>query len=130
MPFKSVTTGIIPSSSPISDANRAGNHVWMVAIAEDPGTGKIVEGGIEAQTRRVLQNLQMAVNAEGGTLADIVNVQLFLIDRADAAGMNAVYREFFTTPPFPVRATVVVKELLATGLCIEITATAVLPLAR
>ncbi len=40
--------------------------------------------------------------------------------------MNAVYREFFTEQPFPVRATVVVKELLAKGLRIEITATAVL----
>lgn len=127
MPFISVPTGIVPSSSPISDANRAGNHLWMVAIAEDPQTGKIVDGGIEAQTRRVLQNLDMAVTAAGGTLADVVNVQIFLIDSADAAGMNAVYREFFTAPPFPVRATVVVKELLAAGLRIEITATAVLP---
>jgi enamine deaminase RidA (YjgF/YER057c/UK114 family) len=127
MPFTSVPTGIIPSSSPISDANRAGNHLWMVAIAEDPVTGKIVDGGIEAQTRRVLQNLEMAVTAAGGKLSDTVNVQIFLIDKADAAGMNAVYREFFTTPPFPVRATVVVKELLAAGLRIEMTATAVLP---
>jgi enamine deaminase RidA (YjgF/YER057c/UK114 family) len=126
MPFKSIPTGIAPSSAPIADANRAGNHVWMVAIAEDPVTGEIVGGGIEAQTRRTLHNLDMAVKAAGGTLADIVNVQIFLIDSADATGMNAVYREFFTTAPYPVRATVVVKELLAAGLRIEITATAVL----
>lgn len=126
MPFKSITTGITPSSAPIADANRAGNHVWMVAIAEDPETGEIVGGGIEAQTRRTLQNLEMAVTAAGGTMADIVTMQIFLIDSADAKGMNAVYREFFTTAPFPVRATVVVKELLAAGLRIEITATAVL----
>jgi enamine deaminase RidA (YjgF/YER057c/UK114 family) len=125
MPFEPIATGIAPSSSPVSDANRAGNHVWMVAIAEDPATGEIVPGGIEDQTRRTLQNLDQAVRAAGGTLADVVDVRVFLIDRADAKGMNAVYAEFFRGP-YPVRATVVVKELLSEGLRIEITATAVL----
>ena len=70
--------------------------MWLVAIAEDPATGEIVHGGIEEQTRRTLMNLDQAVRAAGGTLADIVSVQVFLIDRADAKGMNAVYREFFS----------------------------------
>lgn len=125
MPFETIKTGIAPSSAPVSDANRADNHVWLVAIAEDPATGEIVSGGIEEQTRQTLMNLDQAVRAAGGTLADVVNVQVFLIDRADAKGMNAVYREFFTAP-YPVRATVVVKELLADGLRVEMTATAVL----
>ncbi len=124
--IEKVETGIAPSSAPISDAVRAGKHVWLVAIAEDPATGDIVSGGIEAQTRRCLQNLEIGVRAAGGTLANLVMVQIFLTDSADAAGMNAVYREFFTTEPYPVRATVVVKELLAKGLNIEITAQAVL----
>jgi 2-iminobutanoate/2-iminopropanoate deaminase len=125
MPFEPIATGIAPSSAPVSDANRAGNHVWLVAIAEDPVTGEIVQGGIEAQTRQTLLNLDQAVRAAGGTLADIVDVRVFLIDRSDARGMNAVYAEFFKKP-YPVRATVVVKELPADGLSIEITATAVL----
>lgn len=126
MPFDSIATGIAPSSAPISDANRAGNHVWLVAIAEDPKTGEIVQGGIEDQTRQTLRNLDQAVRAAGGTLADVVDLRVFLIERADAKGMNKVYAEFFTIKPYPVRATVVVKELLADGLRIEITATAVL----
>jgi 2-iminobutanoate/2-iminopropanoate deaminase len=126
MPFEAVDTGIAPSSAPISDANRAGNLVWLVAVSEDPATGKIVAGSIEEQTRRTLMNLEQGVRAAGGTLADIVDVRVFLIDRADAKGMNAVYAEFFTTRPYPVRATVVVKELLADGLRVEMTATAVL----
>ena len=121
-----IETGIAPSSAPISDAVRAGRHVWLVAIAEDPVTGEIVEGDIEAQTRRCIQNLEIGVKAAGGTLANLAMVQIFLVDSADSSGMNAVYREFFTQQPFPVRATVVVKELLAKGLKIEITATAVL----
>ena len=121
-----IETGIAPSSSPVSDAVRAGKQVWLVAIAEDPVSGDIVSGGIDAQARRCLDNLEIALKAAGGTLANLVMVQIFLIDSADASGMNAVYREFFTAQPYPVRATVVVKELLAKGLLIELTATAVL----
>lgn len=120
-----IDTGMAPSSSPVSDAVRAGKQVWLVAIAEDPDSGAIVTGGIEAQTRRTLQNLDMAVRAAGGTLANVVQVQVFLIDAADSKGMNAVYAEFFRQP-YPVRATVVVKQLLAEGLRVEMLATAVM----
>jgi 2-iminobutanoate/2-iminopropanoate deaminase len=121
-----IETGIAPSSAPISDAVRAGKHLWLVAIAEDPTTGEIVEGGIEVQARRCLDNLVIALEAAGGTLRNLAMVQIFLVDSADAPGMNAVYREYITEQPYPVRATVVVKELLAKGLRIEMTATAVL----
>jgi len=121
-----VETGIAPSSAPINDAVRAGKHLWLVAIAEDPVSGEIVVGDIEAQTRRCIDNLEIALRAAGGGLRNLAMVQIFLTDSADAAGMNAVYREYFTEQPFPVRATVVVKELLAKGLKIEMTATAVL----
>lgn len=121
-----IETGIAPSSAPINDAVRAGKHVWLVAVAEDPATGEIVDGDIDAQARRCIQNLEMGIRAAGGALTNLVMVQIFLIDSADAPGMNAVYREYFTQQPYPVRATVVVKELLAKGLRIEMTAMAVL----
>lgn len=121
-----IETGIAPSLAPINDAVRAGKQVWLVAIAEDPVTGEIVSGGIEAQARRCIQNLEIGIKAAGGTLRNLTMVQIFLVDRADAAGMNTVYREFFTAQPYPVRATVVVKELLVDGLLIEMTANAVL----
>lgn len=121
-----IETGIAPSSAPINDAVRAGKHLWLVAIAEDPATGEIVPGGIEGQARRCIENLEIALKAAGGSLRNLVMMQIFLVDSADAAGMNKVYREFFTEQPYPVRATMVVKELLAKGLRMEITATAVL----
>ena len=120
-----IETGIAPSLAPVNDAIRAGQQVWLVAIAEDPVSGDIVDGDIVAQTRRTIQNLDIAIRAAGGTLANIVQVQVFLIDKADSKGMNAVYAEFFK-PPYPVRATVVVKELLAAGLRVEMLATAIL----
>jgi 2-iminobutanoate/2-iminopropanoate deaminase len=124
--IEKIETGIAPSLAPINDAVRAGKQVWLVAIAEDPVSGEIVSGGIEAQARRCIQNLEIGIKAAGGSLANLTMVQIFLVDRADAAGMNTVYREFFTTQPYPVRATVVVKELLVDGLLIEMTANAVL----
>jgi 2-iminobutanoate/2-iminopropanoate deaminase len=124
--IEAVETGIAPSSAPVSDAVKAGRHVWMVALAEDPETGDIVDGDGETQARQALRNLEQCVRAAGGTMANIVQCQVFLADRADYKGMNKAYAEFFTQKPFPVRATVVVKELIAEGLRIEITAMAVL----
>ncbi|WDR03699.1 Rid family hydrolase [Devosia algicola] len=121
--IEKVETGIAPSSAPVSDAIKAGKQVWLVAIAENPETGDIVAGDIEVQTRRTIENLAIAIRAAGGTLADLVQVQVFLTDSADAKGMNAVYAEYFREP-YPVRATVVVKELLAKGLRVEMLATA------
>ena len=123
--FERIETGIAPSSAPVNDAVRAGKQIWLVAVAEDPATGEIVSGDIELQTERAIGNLEIAMRAAGGTLADIVQVQGFLIDKADAAGMNRAYARYFQ-PPYPVRATVVVKELLAEGLRVEMLATAVL----
>jgi len=120
-----IDTGICPSTGPVSDAVRDGRLFWTVVVAEDPITGAIEQGPIEAQARRALLNLEQALRAAGGTLANIVQVQVFLVDRADAKGMNAVYAEFFKAP-YPVRATVVVKELLADGLRIEMLAQAVI----
>jgi enamine deaminase RidA (YjgF/YER057c/UK114 family) len=123
--FEAIDTGSDPSDVPVSEVVRAGNLVWSVHVSEDPVTGDLVTGDIETQTRRTLENLAIAMRAAGGALADVVQVQVFLIDRADAAGMNRVYAEFFSEP-YPVRATVVVKALLSEGLRIEILAHAVL----
>ena len=122
--IEKIDVGMAPSNAPVSDCVKAGQQVWLVAIAEDPATGEIVAGDIGVQTRRTLENLKRAITAAGGTMADITQVQIFLTDKADAAGMNAVYREYFTEP-YPVRATVI-AGLLAEGLKVEILATGVI----
>lgn len=122
--FEAIDTGSDPSDAPVSEVVRAGNLVWSVHVSEDPVNGDLVLGDIETQTRRTLQNLDISIRAAGGTLADVVQVQVFLVEKADSVGMNKVYAEFFKEP-YPVRATVVVKELLSKGLRIEILAHAV-----
>lgn len=121
--FEKVETGIFASKAPLSGTVRAGRIVRSAHIAKNPETGELVTGNIETQTRQILQNLRQALEAAGGSLADVVQVQAYLTERADAEGMNRVYREFFK-PPYPVRATVV-TELLSAGIRLEIMATAV-----
>ncbi|MCW3474675.1 RidA family protein [Limobrevibacterium gyesilva] len=123
--FEVVDTGIAPSKGPISGTVRKGNLVMTAQIPKDPVTGAIVPGDIATQTRRTLDNLKMAMEAAGGSLADVMQVLIYLIDAADAAEMNRVYAETFKAP-FPNRATVVVKELLAPNMRVEMVATACL----
>ncbi|SHI36216.1 Enamine deaminase RidA, house cleaning of reactive enamine intermediates, YjgF/YER057c/UK114 family [Roseomonas rosea] len=121
--FEVVETGIVKSKGPINGTVKKGNLVLTAQVPKDPETGAIIPGDIETQTRRTLSNLKMAIEAAGGTLADVMLCQIYLVEPGDAAGMNAVYREFFQEP-YPCRATVVVKELLAPGMRIELIATA------
>ncbi len=94
-------------------------------IAIDPRTGQMIEGGIEAETTQVLQNLEAVLAAAGATLADVVKTTVYLSDFAEFAAMNAIYVRSFATEP-PARATVGVAAL-PRGAKIELEAIARLP---
>jgi 2-iminobutanoate/2-iminopropanoate deaminase len=76
----------------------------------DPATGGFIEGGIEAETRQVLNNLRAVLEAAGASLENVVKTTVFLRDMNDFAAMNAVYAEFFTAD-FPARSAVQVARL-------------------
>jgi len=96
---------------PYSQAIRAGMFIFCAGQTPiDPATGNLVEGGIEAQTRRVLQNLGAVVQAAGTSMDRVVKTTVFLLDMNDFQKMNAVYAEFFPTHP-PARSTVQVARL-------------------
>ena len=117
--FEVVDNGIAASGAPVSNTVKSNGRVYTVQVPRDPASGALlVEGGIEPQARQALANLKRSMEAAGGSLADVVQVLVYLVDAEDAPGMNAVYQEFFT-PPYPNRATVVVKSLLAAGMRIE-----------
>ena len=78
--------------------------------ALDPATGSLVEGGIEAETERVMANLTAVLDAGGCTWADVVKTTIFLIEMADFAAVNAIYGRFMSDPP-PARSTVAVAAL-------------------
>lgn len=79
-------------------------------VALIPGTKEIVSGGIEAHTRRVLENLTAIVQAAGTSMDKVVKTTVFLKDMNDFAAMNSVYAEFFGSNP-PARSTVQVARL-------------------
>jgi 2-iminobutanoate/2-iminopropanoate deaminase len=76
----------------------------------DPATNTMIEGDIETQTRRVLQNLSAVLEAAGSSLSQVVKTTVFLFDMNEFARMNAVYAEFFPVDP-PARSTVQVARL-------------------
>ncbi len=79
-------------------------------IPLDPKTGKLVEGGIAAQTRQVLENLKAVLAAGGTSLDRVVKATVFLKTMADFPAMNDVYAEYFGASK-PARSTVAVAEL-------------------
>ena len=96
---------------PYSSALRAGQLLFISGqVPADPATGALVEGDIEVQTRRVLENIKALLMEARLTLDHIVRTTVFLADMDDFAAMNAAYRSYFTEP-FPARSTVQAARL-------------------
>jgi reactive intermediate/imine deaminase len=94
-----------------SQARRTGDTVYVSGqIPLDPATGALVSGDIEAEIRRVFENLKAIAEAAGGTLANAVKVTVFLTDMAHFAKVNEIMATYFTTP-YPARAAVGVATL-------------------
>lgn len=107
-----VRTDAAPGAiGPYSQAIVAGDLVFCSGqIPLDPASGQLVEGGIEDQTRQVLNNLVAVLQAAGTTTDRIVKTTIFLADMNDFAAVNGVYGEYFGAEP-PARSTVQVARL-------------------
>lgn len=79
-------------------------------IALDPATGTVVEGGVDVQTERVLDNIAAVLDAAGCSLADVVKTTIFLADMGDFAKVNELYGKRFASDP-PARSTVQAARL-------------------
>tara|TARA_B100002052_G_C15632706_1_gene484735 strand:- start:186 stop:497 length:312 start_codon:yes stop_codon:yes gene_type:complete len=86
---------------------------------------RIVEGGIEAETRQTIENIAAVLDAAGATLQDLLKCTVFLADIEDYAAMNAVYAEYFKSDP-PARAALAGSGL-ALGALVELDCIAVAP---
>ena len=94
-----------------SQAVRAGSTVYLSGqIPLDPKTGELVAGDMEAQVRRVFDNLLAVAIASGGDLSHVVKLNVFLTDLAHFALVNRVMAEYFQQP-YPARAAVGVAAL-------------------
>ncbi|HET9494526.1 MAG TPA: RidA family protein [Chloroflexia bacterium] len=88
-------------------------------VGINPATHKLVEGGIEEQTRQVLDNLKAVLEAAGGSLQSVVKTTVFHTYMGNFAAMNAIYGRYFDAEPPPARSTVQVADL-PLGAMIEI----------
>ncbi|MDQ2714722.1 MAG: RidA family protein [Chloroflexota bacterium] len=107
-----VNTSQAPAAiGPYSQAIRCGQFVYTSGqIALDPVSGELVGADVQAQTQRVLQNLQAVLASAGTSLANIVKTTVFLMHMSDFQAMNSVYASYFGQPA-PARSTVAVAEL-------------------
>lgn len=119
-----ISTGKAPAAvGPYSQAVKTGNLLLSSGqIGLDPATGKMVEGGVEAQAKQVLDNLAAVLEAGGSSMDKILKATIFLADMGDFGKVNEIYKTRFTAD-FPARSCVAVKEL-PLGALVEIEAIA------
>jgi 2-iminobutanoate/2-iminopropanoate deaminase len=99
---------------PFSAAVRVGDMLYLSGtLGIDPGTGRLVEGGISAETKQLMENIAAALVRYGSSLDRVVKCTVFLADIEEWAAMNAVYRSFFGDHP-PARS-----ALGASGLALD-----------
>ena len=123
---KAVKTGSAPGAiGPYSQAIAAGGFLFVSGqIPLDPGTGRLVEGGIGEQVGRVLENLKAVLQAGGAGMEAVVRTTVYLTDLSEFPRMNEIYARYFGPDP-PARTTVQVSAL-PKGARVEIDAIAAL----
>lgn len=109
---------------PFSKAVRAGDIVFLSGQVPAGPDGKIVAGGIEAQTRHSIENIKAVLATLGLGLSDVVKATVWLKDTKDFPGFNGVYREYFSEA-LPARSTV--RSELMVDCLIEIEVVAYAP---
>ena len=116
---KVIATDKAPKAiGPYSQAIEIDNTLYLAGqIGLDPASGKLVDGGIEKQTDRVMKNLQAVLDAAGYTFDNVVQTQVFVADLNDYKAMNDIYAKYFSDAP-PARAAV--QAVLPRGALVEI----------
>ncbi|MCH3950484.1 MAG: RidA family protein [Acidaminococcus sp.] len=111
-----------PAYGPYSEALVVDKFFYTGMIGSCGKEGKLPESVYE-QTKQIFANTELLLKKAGGSLADLVNVTVFMADLSEFDEMNRAYKECLTQKPFPARATVAAKELLP-GVKVEMILTA------
>lgn len=117
------TDRVPPARVPLSQAIRMGD--WVFASGQlgiDPGTGRLIEGGISAETRQVCENLKAVLEAAGSSMKKVAKVTIYLADLGELMAMNQVFSQYFPVDP-PARTTFQAAGLVG-GARVEIEAIA------
>ena len=106
------TKGAPGAIGPYSQAVIANGFLFTSGqIPMNPKTGDLIEGDIEAQTHRVMENLEAVLTAGGTTFSQVVKTVIFLKSMDDFQAVNRVYAEWMGTESYPARSTVEVSRL-------------------
>lgn len=117
------TDGAPAAIGPYSQAIVSGGLLFTAGqIGLDPATGVMVEGGVEAQAIRALENLTAVLAAAGSSMKDVLKTTVYLADMADFARVNEIYARYFEEP-YPARSAVQAAAL-PKGALLEIEAIA------
>src|ERR1700704_1177538 len=110
---------LAPPAGPFSQAIEVGGFLYFSGqVGQDPATGKVVEGGIVAETERVFRNLAAVLKAAGKNFDDVARAGVYLANMSDFGAMNGIYAKHFSHP-FAAR-TPVAGTALPPGACVEI----------
>jgi reactive intermediate/imine deaminase len=110
---------LAPPVGPFSQAIEVGGFLYFSGqVGQDPATGRVVEGGIVAETERVFRNLSAVLKAAGRSFDHVARAGVYLTNMSDFGAMNGIYAKHFTQP-FPARTTIAVAAL-PLGACVEI----------
>lgn len=115
-----------PKPLPYSPVRKAGDLIFTAGQIGRDAQSLIIEEGIEAQTKKCMENIAMHLENNGASINDVVKFNIYLTDMSDYAKMNDVYASFLSEP-YPARTCVAVKELPRLGdieLVVEIEAIA------
>ncbi len=115
------------SHVPLSPAVRAGDFIFISGQVPTGPNGSVVDGGIEPQTRQVLENVKAALALAGAAMEHVVKTTVFLEDARDFGGMNKVYATYFPKEP-PTRSTLECRLMI--DIKVEIEAVAYMPLTK
>ena len=109
---KVISTAAAPQAiGPYSQAIEAGGFVFVSGqIPLIPATGELVEGSVEVQTARVLENLKAILEAAGSSLESVVKTTVYITNMDDFAKVNGIYGQYFQENP-PARVCVEVSKL-------------------
>jgi 2-iminobutanoate/2-iminopropanoate deaminase len=122
--------GLPAPLSHYTDAVRFGDILFVSGLTAHNGEGKLVGGAdAAAQTRQILVNLKLVLDAAGATMADVVKVTVFLTDINDRAAINPVRQEFFGAAR-PASTLIEVSKLALPEMKVEIEAVVGLPAAQ
>ena len=109
---------LAPPVGPFSQAIEVGGFLYFSGqVGQDPATGKVVEGGIVAETERIFRNLSAVLKAAGKRFDDVVRAGVYLTNMSDYVALNGIYAKHFSQP-FPAR-TVIGVAALPLGACVE-----------